>query len=116
MWKSFRLLCLIAGLHSLAGAADFQGVIADWNCTQDMVRSGREATLKQKRSCSLVKNYNRAAYGLITEEKKFYRLDEAGNQQVRQLLAHTPDKDNLKVVVSGDLEGDTIKVKNMSLL
>ena len=90
MWKSFRLLCVISGLHCLVGAADLQGVIADWNCTQDMVRNGREATLKQKRSCSLMKNYNRAGYGLITDDKKFYRLDEAGNQQARQLpVRHT---------------------------
>lgn len=116
MWKTWRVLCLISSLHCLAGAAEIQGVIADWNCTRDMVRNGREATLKQRRGCSLTQDYNRAGYGLITEDKRFYRLDEAGNQQARQLLADTPDKDNLKVIVTGDIQGDTLKVKNMSLL
>jgi hypothetical protein len=97
-------------------AADFEGVIADWNCTKAMVRDGREKTLKRNRSCSLTKDYDRAAYGLITEGKKFYQLDEEGNKKARLLLKDTPGKDNLKVIVTGDLDGDTIKVTTMSML
>lgn len=100
---------------ALSGA-DLQGVIADWNCTQDMVRDGRQKVLKQNRNCSLMKDYNRAAYGLITADKKFFRLDDNGNKLARELLANTPSKDNLKVIVSGDIDGDTIKVTNMSEL
>ena len=103
-------------LSGLAPGADVQGVIADWNCTQDMVREGREKVLKQNRGCSMMKNYNRAAYGLITRDKKYYRLDDNGNKLARELLGNSPDKDNLKVIVTGDIEGDTIKVTNMSLL
>jgi len=62
-------------------AADIQGVIADWNCTQDMVRHGRDKILRQNRNCSLVKNYDRAAYGVITQDKKYYRLDDNGNKR-----------------------------------
>lgn len=115
MRKIAVLFCLMAGLQCLA-AAELQGVIADWNCTEAMVRNGREATLRQRSGCSLVKNYKRAGYGLITDDKKFYRLDDAGNRQARQLLGGTTDKDNLRVVVTGEIEGNTIKVTNMSLL
>lgn len=97
-------------------AAEMQGVIADWNCVQPMVRDGRAKTLKNNRSCSLMKNYDRAAYGLITDDKKFYRLDDPGNNKIRQLLKDTPDKDNLKVVVTGDIQDGAIKVVNVSEL
>jgi hypothetical protein len=97
-------------------AATLQGVIADWNCTPDMVRDGRAKVLRQKRNCSMMKNYNREAYGVITVDKKYYRLDDHGSKLARQLLANTPDKDNLKVIVTGDIDGDTIKVTNMSEL
>ncbi len=107
---------LILSTGWVASAAEIQGVIADWDCTQDMVRNGREATLKQRPACSLVKNYNKAEYGLITDDKKFYRLDDPGNKQARLLLKNTRDRDNLKVVVTGDVSGNTIKVANMSLL
>ncbi len=97
-------------------AAEIQGVIADWNCTKAMVRNGREKTLERNRSCSLMKNYDRAAYGLITGDNKFYQLDEEGNKKARLLLKDTPGKDNLKVVVTGEIQGNTIKVSDMTLL
>ncbi len=107
---------LIFGSGCVACAAEMQGVIADWDCTQDMVRNGREATLKQRPGCSLMKNYNKAEYGLITDGKNFYKLDDAGNRQARLLLKNTRDRDDLKVVVTGDVSGNTIKVATMSLL
>ncbi|MFL6451468.1 MAG: hypothetical protein ACJ746_27890 [Bryobacteraceae bacterium] len=97
-------------------AAEVQGVLADWNCTEKMVRDGREKTLKQDPGCSLMKNPGRSEYGLITSEKKFYRLDKAGNDQARELLSNSHDKDDLRVVVRGDLNGNTIKVQSMSIL
>jgi hypothetical protein len=112
---------IILGFISLASlcsacAAELQGVLADWNCTEKMVRDGREKTLKQDGSCSLRKNAGRSEYGLITTEKKFYRLDKAGNDQARELLGNSHDKDNLRVVVRGDLNGNTVSVQSMSIL
>lgn len=106
-------ICLaVASAH----AADLQGVIADWNCVKPMVKDGREKVLRENHNCSLMTNYSRAEYGLITVDKKFYKLDDAGRAWALRLLKDTPDKDNLKVVVSGDIDGDTIHVKNMSEL
>ena len=99
-----------------ASAIDVQGVIADWNCVKPMVKDGREKVLKQQRNCSLMVNYSRDGYGLITVDKKFYKLDQAGRAWALRLLKDTPDKDNLKVVVTGDIDGDIIHVKNMSEL
>lgn len=99
-----------------ASAADLQGVIADWKCVKPMLKDGRDKVLKQNRNCSLMTSYSRKAYGLITVDQKSYKLDDAGRAWALRLLKDTPDKDNLKVVVSGDIDGDTIHVKNMSEL
>jgi hypothetical protein len=106
----------LAFLCSAARAAELQGLLSDWKCTEKMVKEGRSKTLKRDASCSLVKNPGRSEYGLITEEKKFYRLDKAGNDQARELLGNSHDKDNLRVVVRGDLDGNTVKVQSMSIL
>ncbi|MGA8029809.1 MAG: hypothetical protein WB992_21920 [Bryobacteraceae bacterium] len=116
MRRTFCAWCLAIALACALQATELQGVISDWSCTQDMVKNGREKTLKQRRNCSLAKDFNRGGYGLITDDKKFYELDEAGNKLARVLLKNTPDKDNLKVVVTGDIEGDTIHVTNMTLV
>ena len=99
-----------------ASAADIQGVIADWTCVQPMVKNGREKVLKDNRNCSLANNYSRENYGLISVDKKYYRLDDAGRAWALRLLKDTSDKDNLRVVVSGEVQGGTIHVKNMSEL
>lgn len=116
MTRIFLLLSIFAGTILAADAAEIQGVLADWNCTEKMVRNGREKTLRQDRSCSLAQNSNRGAYGLITDDKKFYKLDDAGNNQARELLNNSHDKNNLKVIARGELQGNTIKVATMSIL
>jgi hypothetical protein len=114
--RTVSISCLILAAAGPVAAAEMQGVIADWNCVRPMVRDGRANTLKNNRSCSLMKKYDRAAYGLITGDNKFFRLDDAGNNKIRQLLKDTPDKDNLKVVVTGDVQDGAIKVANISEL
>ena len=116
MRTSIVTLFLTALLASSAAAEDFQGVLTDWRCTEKMVKNGREKTLKNDGSCSLRKNSARSAYGLITDEKKFFKLDDAGVKQARELLNNSHDKDNLHVVARGELDGDTIKVATMSIL
>ena len=61
-------------------------------------------------------NYKRSAYGLITDSKKYYRLDDAGNALALHLLSMSPSQDQVHVIVTGDLSGDVIKVKDMSIL
>lgn len=109
------LILLSCGLESLQ-AADIQGLIVDWNCAKPMVKNGPEKTLKQNKKCSLMKNYKRQAYGLITDDEKFYKLQDPGNRHVLELLKNTPTKDDLRVIVHGDLQGNTITVNDMSIL
>ncbi len=116
MHRTVLIAWLILAATGIVSAAELQGVIADWNCVRPMVQDGRANTLKNNHSCSLMRKYERAAYGLITDDKKFYRLDDPGNNKIRQLLKDTPDKDNLKVVVTGDIQGEAMKVVNISEL
>lgn len=116
MRKTLLVACLATVLSATLSAAELQGIVVDWSCAKDMVQNGREKTLRENRGCSLMKDYTRSAYGLITEDKKFYRLDDPGNQHILELLRNTPDKDNLKVVVDGDITGNTIKVNYLSML
>lgn len=110
------LLCVFVITAGLVPAADVQGVVIDRNCAQDILKHGRGIVLKRKRECSLMKNYLRPGYGIITDGHKFFYFDDAGNKKALRLLENTPDKDNLKVIVSGDIDGDTIKVATMSML
>ena len=116
MRRTLSTLAFALAFTFAAQAAEIQGVIADWNCVQGMVKDGREKTLHQNHGCSLVKNYKRKGYGIITDDKKFYRLDDSGNKHAVELLGNSSDKDNLRVLVRGDLDGNTIKGSDMTIL
>ncbi len=116
MLKKLFLTFLLSGCAAALSAAQLQGVIADWNCVPSMMQNGREKTLRDEHGCSLMKNYKRDAYGLITGDKKYFRLEDPGNAKILQMLKDSADKDNLHVVVTGDIDGNTLKVKIISLL
>jgi len=111
-----KLCILLISSTVLASAAEVQGVIIDRKCAQDILKNGRQIVVKQRRDCSLRKNYVRDGYAIITDDKQYLNFDEAGNKKVIELLRNTPDKDNLKVVVTGNISGDTIAVMDMSML
>jgi hypothetical protein len=114
--RTVPLLCIVLMAALDARGAEFQGVLADWQCVKAMVDNGRERTLRENKSCSLGNNYSRSTYGLITGGKKFYRLDDAGRDWALRLLKDTHDKDDLHVIVTGTLDGEVIHVTNMSEL
>lgn len=116
MRRTLGVVTFLLGMSGVMCATDIQGVIAPWECVKHMAENGRAKTLRDQPSCSLMHNYRRETYGLITNDKKYYKLDDPNNEHVLQLLQGTPDRDNLKVVVTGDVQGDTIKVVNMSML
>jgi hypothetical protein len=115
MLRKIGGLCFLAAAMPL-GAAQLQGYLADWNCVKRIVKDGAEQTYKHDRNCSLQDHYERQAYGLITDDKKFYRLDDAGNKHALELLPKSPKRDQLYVVVTGNVQGGEIKVTEMSIL
>lgn len=117
MLRTLIAVCLLsAASTALSAAAELQGLIVDWQCAKQIIRNGREKTLRNDQNCRLMKDYHKSTYGIITDDKKIYRLDDPGNHRILELLRNTPDKDNLKVVVTGEIDGDVVKVANITML
>lgn len=53
---------------------------------------------------------------VITADKKILKLDEAGNAKVKEALKASDKKDHLRANVTGEVEGDSIKVTSFQLL
>jgi hypothetical protein len=116
MRTTLPAFCLLLTTACLIAGAQIQGVVVDRNCGDDILKQGRQIILKQRRDCSLMKHYLRHGYGIVTEDKKFFKFDDSGNRKAIQLLKNIYHKDDLKIIVTGDIDGDTIKVTDMSLL
>lgn len=64
------------------------------------------------RSCAL--QCAKAGYGILTTNGDYLKFDSAGNAQAAKLLNSTDKTDHLRVDVSGQREGDHIKVDSIS--
>ena len=56
-----------------------------------------------------------SGYGVVTSDNRFLAFDASGTAKVLDALKASSKKDNLKVSVTGDVQGDTIKVASLKL-
>jgi Tfp pilus assembly ATPase PilU len=57
-----------------------------------------------------------SGFGIVTQDKHFVKFDAEGNKKIEDALKASDKKDHLRVDVSGDLKGDTLKVTSIKLL
>jgi len=68
------------------------------------------------RQCALMPACQKSGYGVFTWDNKFLKFDEAGNRKALAALKASKKEDYLKVDVTGELQGDTIKVVSLKLV
>ena len=112
-----RKICfyIVVGLLLLPGIAaaaeTFKDVpVVDSNCFKKVA----DAPDNHTRECAL--KCEASGYGIITDDKKFLKFDSAGNKEIAAALKASTKKDHLRVNVSGDVQGDTLKVTSITLL
>ncbi len=110
--KSLMGVALLAGL---ASAAQVNGVLMDKMCSMKAAKEGQKAATMHTRECALMPPCQKSGYGVFTAEGKFLTFDDAGNAKALAALQASQKKDDLKVTVTGDVQGDTIKVANLHL-
>src|ERR1051326_6247095 len=109
-----RLLCLYALTASLTYAADFRGYLLDKSCAdEDGNKPGYAA--KHQKSCLQMKVCVQSGYGVMTDDLKYYKFDRNGNAMAAKLIAASKKTDQFKINVSGNVQGDTIKVAKLTI-
>ncbi len=98
-------------------AGEVQGILLDKQCATKIVKANDQvAAQKHTRDCALMDECQKAGYGVLTADGKFITVDAAGNAKVVAALKGTKKDDNLKVVVTGDVKGDTITLTAIKVL
>lgn len=110
-----KVLLLVAALAAFPLAA--QAEVWKNVSLLDTMCSSKEKVAKDPdahpTSCAL--QCAKSGYGIVTSEGKYLKFDKAGNDQVLTALKSTKKTDHLRVTVDGDVKGDTIAVKSVSL-
>ena len=105
---------LMAGLlvtPALAATQTFNDVsVVDVACSKKVAANADSHT----RDCAVM--CEESGFGIVTADKKFLKFDADGNAKVLKELKASDKKDHLRVNVTGDVEGDTIKVSSVKLL
>ena len=112
MQKLSSLLVLgLFALPTFAAAESYKDVpVVDKNCSAKVADNPDSHT----RACAL--KCEASGFGIITSDKRFIKFDEKGNEEMKTALKSSDKKDHLRVDVSGDLQGDTLKVTSIKLL
>lgn len=84
--------------------------VVDSNCSKKVADNPDTHT----RACAL--KCEASGYGILTSDKKFLKFDAEGNKQIVAALKASTKKDHLRADVTGDVEGDNIKVTSVKLL
>lgn len=65
------------------------------------------------RACAL--QCQKSGFGILTADGTFLKFDAAGNARAIEALKASRKTDHLRVTVTGEREGDTLKVRSLTL-
>jgi len=102
-----------AGQADAGSGKTYTGTIVDASCTQ--ASALKESTDSANAKKDVLKHCQPTAstksYALLTDDGSFLALDETGNSQVTAQMA---GKKNMKVSVTGTVDGSTLKVQSLT--
>jgi len=108
---SFLVLLGLAAMPALAAVETYKDVpVVDVNCSKKVTADPDSHT----RACAL--KCAASGFGIVTKDKQFLKFDAEGNAKIADALKASDKKDHLRVDVSGDVQGDTLRVTSIKLL
>jgi hypothetical protein len=126
---SSRLVLCVAALcpvfAAVASAAQVQGILIDQMCSSKAevrivsgprLEGGMIVAEAHTRECALMPACEKSGYGVFTYDNKFLKFDPAGSRKALAALKASKKEDDLKVEVTGEIQGDTIKVASLKLI
>ena len=92
------------------------GYMVDQMCGKKMVMSdikkSNAKAARHTKDCLLEESCKTSGYGLVTGGK-YYKFDKSGDQKALDYLNSTKKEDNIKVDVTGTMDGNSINVESI---
>ena len=114
MRKLTLVLFAAVALSAFAAETKVQGYLVDLACAaEDGQRPDFGA--KHSRGCLQMPDCVKSGYGLLTDDKKVIKFDAASNEKAKQFIADLKKTKDIKVNVTGTVNGDNITVSKIEL-
>ena len=114
MRKLTLVLLAAMALSAFAAETKVQGYLVDLACAaEDGQKPGFGA--KHSKDCLQMPDCAKSGYGVLTDDKKVIHFDAAGNQKAKEFIAGLTKGKDIKVNVTGTVNGDSIVVNKIEL-
>ena len=113
--KKLTLVLLAAmALSAFAAETKVQGYLVDLACAaEDGQKAGFGA--KHSKDCLLMPECAKSGYGVLTDDKKVIKFDAASNKKAKEFIADLKKAKDIKVNVTGTVNGENIAVSKIEL-
>jgi hypothetical protein len=110
--KRFSAVLILAAflLPAIATAETWENLpLVDHNCLE-RVKADPD---KHETSCLIM--CSRSGYGVLTSDGTWLKFDKKGNDEALKALKATKKENGIRVTVTGERTGDTIKVATLKI-
>lgn len=114
MRKLTLVLLAAVALSAFAAETKVQGYLVDLACAaEEGQKPGFGA--KHSKECLQMPDCVKSGYGVLTDDKKVIKFDAASNAKAKQFIADLQKTKDIKVNVTGTVNGDNITVTKIEL-
>jgi len=113
--KKLTLVLLTAvALSAFAADTKVQGYLVDIACASE---EGQRANfgVKHSKDCLQMPDCAKSGYGVLTDDKKVIKFDAASNEKAKQFIADLKKAKDIKVNVTGTVNGEHMTVSKIEL-
>ena len=113
--KKLTLVLLTAvALSAFAADTKVQGYLVDIACASE---EGQRANfgVKHSKDCLQMPDCAKSGYGVLTDDKKVIKFDAASNEKAKQFIADLKKAKDIKVNVTGTVNGEQMTVSKIEL-
>jgi hypothetical protein len=114
--KRLALILLTAvALNMFAAETKVQGYLVDLACAKEEGQTPGFGA-KHSKMCLQMPECVKSGYGVLTDDKKVIKFDAASNDKAKRFVAALKKNKDIKVNVTGTVDGERIAVSKIELL
>ena len=109
------VLLTAAALSAFAAETKVQGYLVDLACSKEEGQTPGFGA-KHSKMCLQMPECVKSGYGVLTDDKKVIKFDAASNAKAKHFIAGLKKTKDIKVNVTGTVNGERITVTRIELL
>jgi len=114
MKKLAIILFSFVSLTAFAADTTIKGYLVDMACAMDEGQRP-DFGIKHSRNCLKMPECASSGYGILTDDKKVIHFDKAGTEKAARFIDSITKSTDIKVTVTGALNGDEMVVNTIKL-